>query len=270
MQDTNVWTTYSLIGPQADINAWAAMRASLSRDRSLGVSAIRCPVAPKRRLRLRVCAARGQSSNDDYRSRPIMPRQDNLQGWTPNRCGGLRSAFPGPRNTITAGGHPSVFMVGRVSPVAWMMRGSTSPSARSQSQKPDYTTLVEHAQFLADWPLAYVDSSRWDTFRRTAAISYRPMMGDHPMVPPRRTTYPESTLEPGSLYVIDSDDQWHLLRPFLIGRDCPTCKTWLTFHVDLDHGKLVIKSLEHGQTDDGQWLAEALQHVSLLPDWPRP
>jgi hypothetical protein len=137
------------------------------------------------------------------------------------------------------------------------------PAAVS-SVLPDYTTLVEHAQFLADWPLAYVDSSRWDTFRHTAAVSYRPMMGDHPIVPPCRTTYPDSTLEPGSLYVIDSDDRWHLLRPFLIGRDCPECKTWSTFHADLDHGKLVIKSLEHGHTDDGQWLTEALQHVSLL------
>jgi hypothetical protein len=43
---------------------------------------------------------------------------------------------PGPRNTITAGGRPSVFMAGRVSPVALIMRGSTSPSARSPSQKP--------------------------------------------------------------------------------------------------------------------------------------
>jgi hypothetical protein len=26
----------------------------------------------------------------------------------------------------------------------------------------DLTTLVEQAQFLADWPLVYVDSTRWD------------------------------------------------------------------------------------------------------------
>jgi hypothetical protein len=97
-----------------------------------------------------------------------------------------------------------------------------------------------------------------------AAVSYRPMMGDHPIVPPRRTTYPDSTLEPGSLYVIDSDDQWHLLCPFLIGRDCPKCKTWSTFHAYVDGGKLIIKSLEHGHTDDDQWLTEALQHVGLL------
>jgi hypothetical protein len=144
----------------------------------------------------------------------------------------------------------------RVDPVD--MRGAVSAVLA------DYTTLVERAQFLADWPLAYVDSSRWDTFRYTATVSYRPMMGDHPIVPPRRTTHPDSTLETGSLYVIDSDNKWHLLRPYLIGRDCPVCKTWSTFHTDMDDQKLVIKSLEHGHTDDGQWLAEALLHVNLL------
>ena len=128
----------------------------------------------------------------------------------------------------------------------------------------DFTTLVEHAQILADWHLAYVETTRWDTFRQTADVSYRPMMGDHPVVPPRRTTHPDSNLEQGSLYLIDSDDRWHLLRPFLIGRDCPVCKAWSTFHVDRDNDNLVINSLEHGHTADGEWLAEALQHVSLL------
>ena len=33
----------------------------------------------------------------------------------------------------------------------------------------------------------------------------------------------------GSLYIIDSEYQWHLLRPFLVGRDCPICKNWSTF-----------------------------------------
>lgn len=48
----------------------------------------------------------------------------------------MRSAFPGPRNATTAGGRPPAFMAGRVSPVAWMMRVSASPSARTPSRKP--------------------------------------------------------------------------------------------------------------------------------------
>lgn len=69
----------------------------------------------------------------------------------------------------------------------------------------------------------------------------------------------------GSLYIIDSEYQWHLLRPFLVGRDCPICKNWSTFHVDRDdQGALVIKSLEHGHIDEGDSLAEPLHHVGLL------
>ena len=128
----------------------------------------------------------------------------------------------------------------------------------------DFTILVEQAQFLADWHLASVDASRWDTFEQRAEVRYRPMMGDHPVVPPRGVTYPDSNLESDSLYLIDSEDKWHLLRPFLIGRDCTKCKTWSTFHADMYEGKLAIKSLEHGHTDDGLWLADALRYVYLL------
>jgi len=90
-------------------------------------------------------------------------------------------------------------------------------------------------------------------------------MGDHAIVPPRVTERPSNDLEHGSLYIIDSENRWHLLRPFLIGRDCPVCKNWSTFHVDRDeHGTLVIKSLEHGHTDKADSLTEPLRHVGLL------
>jgi hypothetical protein len=129
---------------------------------------------------------------------------------------------------------------------------------------PDLRVLLEHAQFLADWPLAHIDTVRWDIFRSSAAVTYRPMMGDQPVVPPCTTTYPHSTFEQGSLYLVDSDDEWHLLRPFLIGRDCPECKNWSTFHADRSKHMLIIKSLEHGHTIDAANYAEALRHVGLL------
>lgn len=41
----------------------------------------------------------------------------------------------------------------------------------------------------------------------------------------------------------------HLLRPFLIGRDCPTCRTWSTFHADrVPRTAVFFKSLGHGHT----------------------
>ena len=129
----------------------------------------------------------------------------------------------------------------------------------------DLTTLVEQAQFLADWPLVYVESTRWDTFRGVAAIGYRQLTGDHAIVPSQITERQSNDLEQGSLYIIDSENQWHLLRPFLVGRDCPVCKNWSTFHADRDDkGALVIKSLEHGHIDDGSPLTEPLRYVGLL------
>jgi hypothetical protein len=128
----------------------------------------------------------------------------------------------------------------------------------------DLTALVQHAQFLADWPLVYVDSTRWDTFRGVATISYRQMMGDHPIAPSQVTEHPSNDLEQDSLYIIDSEYQWHLLRPFLVGRDCPVCKNWSTFHVDRAERALVIKSLENGHIAEGDWLTQSLSHVGLL------
>jgi Zn ribbon nucleic-acid-binding protein len=89
-------------------------------------------------------------------------------------------------------------------------------------------------------------------------------MGDHAIVPHQTTERPGNDLEQGSLYIIDSDAKWHLLRPFLVGQDCPICKNWSTFHADREKRVLVIKSLEHGHIGDGSSLAEPLRQVGLL------
>jgi hypothetical protein len=80
--------------------------------------------------------------------------------------------------------------------------------------------------------------------RGIAVISYRQLVGDHAIVPHQSTEHHDNDLEQGSLYIIDSESQWHLLRPFLVGRGCPVCKNWSTFHADRERGALVIKSLE--------------------------
>ncbi|MFD3840246.1 restriction endonuclease [Streptomyces sp. NPDC058642] len=115
----------------------------------------------------------------------------------------------------------------------------------------DLTHLVERARFLADLPLLEITDVRWDAFARSARVEYRELAGDHPVVPTRTMTSPSNDLEKGSLYLRDTDGALHLLRPFLIGRDCPTCRTWSTFHADrVPKGAVVFKSLEHGHTLD--------------------
>ncbi|MFK4688198.1 hypothetical protein RKD22_001133 [Streptomyces pristinaespiralis] len=131
----------------------------------------------------------------------------------------------------------------------------------------DLTRLVERARFLADLPLLEVTDVRWDAFARSARVEYRELAGDHPVVPTRTMTSPSNDLETGSLYLRDTYGSLHLLRPFLIGRDCPICRTWSTFHAErVPKGAVVFKSLEHGHTweDTSPGARRLLSHVGLV------
>lgn len=129
----------------------------------------------------------------------------------------------------------------------------------------DLTTLMGQAIFLTDLTLIHVNTTEWDSFHKTARVRYRALMGDHPVVPYRTTEQPRSDLEAGSLYIADTLGGWHLLRPFLVGRECPDCFTWSTFHVDrMAKGRLTIKSLERGHTIEDESQTEALRQVGLL------
>ncbi|MEU1785034.1 hypothetical protein ABZ553_03875 [Streptomyces sparsogenes] len=86
-------------------------------------------------------------------------------------------------------------------------------------------------------------------------------------MPTSTMTVPRNDLEAGSLYLRDSDHELRLLRPFLVGRDCPTCRLWSTVHVDrAPKGKVILKSLEHGHVveDASPALRASLEHVQLL------
>lgn len=140
------------------------------------------------------------------------------------------------------------------------------PLAISQALA-DLTCLLESARFLADWPLLNLTSVRWDALTQVATLEYREMTGDHPVVPTRTMTVPRNDLEAGSLYLRDSEHELHLLRPFLIGRDCPTCRLWSTFHTDrVPKDRAVLKSLEHGHVieDPSPALRASLEYVRLL------
>jgi hypothetical protein len=132
------------------------------------------------------------------------------------------------------------------------------PAALSSAHA-DLSKLLGRARFLADLRLAHVTDVRWDQLQEAATVDYRSMMGDHPVVPIDTMPSGRNDLEKGSLYLIDREHGLHLLRPFLIGRVCPTCRTWSTFHVDqVPRGGAVLKSLDHSHT-----LADAAVDASL-------
>ena len=96
-------------------------------------------------------------------------------------------------------------------------------------------------------------------------VSYRELIGDHPVVPTRTITYDQPGIEVESLYIIDGQRMLYLLRPFVIGTACPKCRNWSTFHIDgIANRKVSFKSLEHGHPMEDPTLDYALKHVGLL------
>lgn len=129
----------------------------------------------------------------------------------------------------------------------------------------DLRAMFEQAAFLTDLPLLHVERVELDTLAGRSLVTYRQLMGDHPVVPYQTMTTTRTDLETGSLYVVDGRGGLHLLRPFLVGRDCPHCNTWSTFHADrTTKGVLAIKSLEHGHALDAPELVPSLQAVGLM------
>ena len=129
----------------------------------------------------------------------------------------------------------------------------------------DLTTLYQAASFLSDLPLIHVTAVHWDSFQKIATVSYRELIGDHPVVPTRTITYDQPGIEVESLYIIDGQRMLYLLRPFVIGTACPKCRNWSTFHIDgIANRKVSFKSLEHGHPMEDPTLDYALKHVGLL------
>jgi hypothetical protein len=138
-------------------------------------------------------------------------------------------------------------------------------TAQVAEELQDLRTMLAQAAFLTDLPLLHLERTELDTIAGTTSVTYRQLMGDHPIVPYQTMIVSRSDLETGSLYVMDARGGLHLLRPFLVGRDCPHCNTWSTFHVDRTaRGVLTIKSLEHGHALDAPELVTPLERVGLM------
>lgn len=129
----------------------------------------------------------------------------------------------------------------------------------------DLRTLTKAAEFLVDMPLRHVTATSWDSFVRKATVTYREMLGDHWVVKSQTTQVPSNEIESDSLYVVDPEGHWHLLRPYLVVRNCPECRTISTFHVDaVKNGKVRLKSLENGHTVTDSRDFAALTRVGLI------
>jgi hypothetical protein len=122
--------------------------------------------------------------------------------------------------------------------------------------------------FLLDNALVIARGVRWDSLDGAGTLTYQRLAGDHPIVPTREMRVATPTIEADSLYMLDSDKNLHLLRPFLIGTNCEECGSFSIFYADtFAGGKLNMKSMEHGhviKASDG--LQHAARRSGLLPD----
>lgn len=137
------------------------------------------------------------------------------------------------------------------------------PEALEEASR-DLSLLVDRARFLADLPFIHVTSVRWDAFQRQASVSYRRLMGDHPVVPTLALSTASNTIETGSLYLVGRDHELHLLRPYLTCEVCKTCRTQSIFHADKDKGRLLQKSLENGHSYAYQAEVDVLVQAGLM------
>jgi hypothetical protein len=145
-------------------------------------------------------------------------------------------------------------------------KGAEVPKA-FESAKMELATLLQAVEFVTDYPLRYIETTRRDALRKVTHYDYRELMGDHALVPVSHEQTPDAEIEASSLYLFDRTSKLHLLRPLLIGRECPVCHSWSTFFLDtcLKNGKtVVIKSMEHGHSSEDSGLIEPLRACGLL------
>jgi hypothetical protein len=139
------------------------------------------------------------------------------------------------------------------------------PAALDEAYE-DLSLLLTHARFLADLPLIHVTSVVWDEIRNEETVSFRRLMGDHPVVPTSTVQYKGGNrVGTGSLYLADRDHRLYPLRPFLTCELCEKCHTWSIFHADKVKALgLVQKSLENGHYYPYRGDAQALKAAGLL------
>ena len=149
-------------------------------------------------------------------------------------------------------------------------RGPKGSKMISKSYKEcyiDLETLFRACDFLTEYTLRYIESVRFDTIRRVAEYEFRDLLGDHPLVPIDSSESEDIELETGSLYLVDRSDKLHLLRPFLIRRECPVCGSWATFYLDTyqsDRRSINMKSMEHGHIFEDDTQLDAFRYVGIL------
>lgn len=138
----------------------------------------------------------------------------------------------------------------------------------------DLELLLENASVLADLQLVQVLDNKWDNLDRTGRATVQVLQGDHPLARVETKTHAEQGLEEDSLYILDPQGSWLLLRPLLNRRMCPECGTRSIYQPDhRRNGRLQFKALDHGHTVEdaaieaslGRFLSRSARDPAVSP-----
>ena len=126
---------------------------------------------------------------------------------------------------------------------------------------------MQDLAFLTEHPIRLVRDL--DVARGTRSVVLHTLRceGDHPGFPQERIGYPEP-LTKNDLYIEVEPGHWVPLFPFVVPRNCPTCKTREIYFVDRWPGKgcpALLKSFERGHTVESNEVGEGFEIWSNAP-----
>lgn len=128
-------------------------------------------------------------------------------------------------------------------------------------------TLLEATEFLAEFPLRYIEDVQRDSIAGVTTYHYRNLMGDHSIIGVEEAQTDMVELEAHSLYLMNRSGELHLMRPFLTRQECPDCKTWELFYLDTysaREGTCTLKSMTTNHTLIDSQFPDVFRHVGML------
>lgn len=131
----------------------------------------------------------------------------------------------------------------------------------------DLYNFLEAIEFIAEYPLRFIEKTNVDSIAKTVRYNYRDLMGDHHLVHIQNAESNILDLETNSLYLLDRASNLHLLRPFLTRKECPNCGNWATFYLDKYNRKekyVNLKSIEHKHEMKDTYQVEAFKQIGLI------
>jgi hypothetical protein len=132
----------------------------------------------------------------------------------------------------------------------------------------DLARVYRGIEWLMRYPLRLVEVTVWDSLRRSCALYYRELVGDHHLVSLRDETRPSPEYDAGRLYCVDQFGDLHLIDPMLTLRVCDQCHLPSVFALNTWDRKTdvtTLRALDHNHVVGDAEVSERLRRFGFLP-----